>query len=235
MSQALSPKPKLESAGIGRLLQVVFIIVLDAVILLAAAGTWSWPAAWVYLGMRTLAFLVFGTLLLRINPEIINERGRMPRDMQRWDKVFALAYTPLILALPLVAGLDFRFDWSAVPLWLQVAGALGMVPAIIMPYWAMMVNAYLTTTVRVQTERDHQVVNSGPYQYVRHPMYAGMSLMALTMPLLLGSWWALIPGLLSILAMAGRTQKEDQFLQAELPGYAAYARQVRYRLMPGLW
>jgi protein-S-isoprenylcysteine O-methyltransferase Ste14 len=235
MSQALAPKPKLDRTGIGRLVQVVFIIALDAAILLAAAGTWSWPAAWVYLGMRTLAFLFFGTLLLRINPEIINERGRLPRDMKRWDKIFAVAYTPLVLALPLVAGLDFRFEWSAVPLWLQIVGAVGMVPAVILPYWAMIVNAYLTTTVRVQTDREHRVVSTGPYRYVRHPMYAGMILMAFSMPLLLDSWWTLIPGILSILVISGRTQKEDQLLQGELPGYAEYARQVRYRLLPGIW
>lgn len=230
-----SKQPRLERSGYLRLVQVLFILGIDAAILLMAAGTMAWPAAWVYLGMRVLSFLIAGLMIIRVNPEIINERGRKPKNTKAFDQVFAVIYTPLVLILPLVAGFDFRFGWSSMPTWLRIAGLVGTIPAVMFPYWAMMVNNYLTTTVRIQEERGHQVVSEGPYAYVRHPMYAGMILAAACTPLLLGSWWAMIPGQLIVAAALWRTSQEDKVLQAELPGYAAYAQRTRYRLLPGVW
>lgn len=235
MSQALSQEPKLERAGYLRMVQVLFIIALDAAILFAAAGTLNWTAAWVYVGMRIVALTIGAVVIIRENPEIVNERGRVPKNTKDFDKVFAVIYSPLALILPLVAGLDFRFSWSEMPLWLNVVGVLGYIPAAILPYWAMLVNNYLTTTVRIQEERGHRVVSDGPYRYVRHPMYVGLILGAICMPLLLGSWWALIPGIMMVLAAIWRTSREDRVLQKELPGYAEYAQQTRYRLLPGVW
>ncbi len=235
MSQAVASQPKLEKSGYLRLVQVLLILVIDAAILLAAAGTVSWPAAWVYLGIRVCSFLVAGVVIIRKNPEIINERGRMPSNTKGFDKIFGLIFTPLMLVLPLVAGLDYRFDWSEMPAWLSVIGIIGYIPAVILPYWAMLVNNYLTTTVRIQEERGHRVVTDGPYRYVRHPMYVGLILGAICMPLLLGSWWALIPGLSTVLVTLGRTSLEDQVLRAELPGYADYVQRTRYRIVPGIW
>jgi protein-S-isoprenylcysteine O-methyltransferase Ste14 len=235
MSQALSQEPKLERAGYLRMVQVLFIIALDAAILFAAAGTLNWTAAWVYVGMRIVALTIGAVVIIRENPEIVNERGRVPKNTKDFDKVFAVIYSPLALILPLVAGLDFRFSWSEMPLWLNVVGVLGYIPAAILPYWAMLVNNYLTTTVRIQEERGHRVVSDGPYRYVRHPMYVGLILGAICMPLLLGSWWALIPGIMMVLAAIWRTSREDRVLQEELPGYAEYAQQTLYRLLPGVW
>ena len=235
MSQAISQQPKLERSGYLRIVQVLILMAIDAAILFAAAGTFNWTAAWAYLGLRFIG-LVFGAVfIIRENPEIINERGRMPQNTKDFDKAFAVIYSPLALILPLVAGLDFRFGWSDMPLWLGVIGFIGYIPAAIFPYWAMLVNNYLTTTVRIQEERGHQVVTDGPYRYVRHPMYVGMIFAALSTPLLLGSWWALIPGILMVIVGIWRTSREDQVLQEELPGYAEYAQQTRYRLLPGVW
>ena len=235
MSEAIAPQPKLERSGYMRIVQVLLIVALDAAILFAAAGTLSWPAAWIYVAIRVVALAIGAVIIIRENPEIINERGRMPSNTKEFDKVFAVVYTPLVLLLPLVAGLDYRFGWSDMPLWLNVAGFIGYIPAAIFPYWAMLVNNYLTTTVRIQEERGHQVVTDGPYRYVRHPMYVGLILGAIAMPLLLGSWWALIPGILTVVAAVWRTGREDAVLQEELPGYAEYAQRTRYRLLPGVW
>jgi protein-S-isoprenylcysteine O-methyltransferase Ste14 len=101
--------------------------------------------------------------------------------------------------------------------------------------WATGVNAFFSQVVRIQSERGHAVISSGPYRYVRHPAYVGMSLVVLGAPIMLGSWWALIPGVISALLVIVRTKLEDQTLRAELPGYAEYAQRVRYRLIPGLW
>jgi protein-S-isoprenylcysteine O-methyltransferase Ste14 len=235
MSQAVSPQPKLERSGYLRMAQVLFILVIDAAILFAAAGTLGWLAAWIYVSIRVAALVIGGVVIIRENPEIINERGRMPTETKHFDKLFAAIYTPLILILPLVAGLDYRFAWSTMPLWLSVIGIVLAIPAAILPYWAMLVNNYLTTTVRIQKKRGHRVITGGPYRYVRHPMYLGMFLSALSTPLLLGSWWALIPGGLMILAGIWRTSHEDQVLHEELPGYTEYAQRTRYRVLPGVW
>jgi protein-S-isoprenylcysteine O-methyltransferase Ste14 len=173
--------------------------------------------------------------IIRVNPEIINERGRKPKNTKRFDKVFAAVYTPLVLLLPLVAGFDFRWSWSDMALAWRWLGLVALLPAMILPYAAMGVNAYLTTTVRIQEERGHQVVSTGPYRYVRHPMYVGLICMGLGAPLLLGSWWAFLVGVLTTVAAVWRTSREDQTLKAELPGYAAYAQRVRFRLLPGVW
>ncbi len=99
----------------------------------------------------------------------------------------------------------------------------------------MLVNAFLVTTVRIQEERGHRVVTNGPYRFLRHPTYVGAILFTWGGPLLLGSWWALIPGTIAVIAFVVRTYLEDRTLQAELPGYQEYTQQVRYRLLPGVW
>jgi protein-S-isoprenylcysteine O-methyltransferase Ste14 len=101
--------------------------------------------------------------------------------------------------------------------------------------WATGVNAYFSQVVRIQSERGHTVISSGPYHFVRHPAYVGMTLVVIGAPIMLGSWWALIPGVISALLMIARTNLEDQTLQDELPGYAAYAQHTRHRLIPGIW
>ena len=154
---------------------------------------------------------------------------------QPFDKKFAKLYMPLPFLLPLVAGLDYRFGWSSMPFALQIIGFVGLFPATVLPYWAMAVNDYLTTTVRIQTDRGHQVCNKGPYRLVRHPMYVGAILSALCTPLLLGSWYALIVSLLITALFVWRTANEDKVLQKELTGYSDYAQRVRYRLLPGVW
>jgi protein-S-isoprenylcysteine O-methyltransferase Ste14 len=235
MSQAISQQPKLERSGYLRIVQVLILLAIDAAILFLAAGALSWPAAWVYVGIRVVALIIGAILIIRENPEIINERGRMPSNTKRFDKYFAIVYSPLALILPLVCGLDFRFAWSDMPFWLTVVGLFYYSLSAILPYWAMLVNNYLTTTVRIQEERGHRVVADGPYRYVRHPMYVGLILSAIALPLLLGTWWGLVPGMLMAIATVWRTSREDRVLQEELPGYAEYAQQTRYRLLPGVW
>lgn len=238
MTNSLSrhdPKRVLDNNGKKRIITVLLYQLILASILFAAGGSWQWWAAWVYTIFGIVSFAIAGIILLKKNPEIINERGRKANDTKPFDKTFTKFYTPLLFLMPLVAGLDYRFGWSSLPLIVQLIGFIGLVPATILPYWAMAVNDYLTTTVRIQTDRGHQVCSSGPYQYVRHPMYVGAVLSAICTPLLLGSWWALLVGLLTISLIVWRTANEDQVLQAELAGYAEYAQEVRFRLLPGLW
>jgi protein-S-isoprenylcysteine O-methyltransferase Ste14 len=136
----------------------------------------------------------------------------------------------------IVAGLDFRNSWSSgIGMAGQIVALLSVIAGYALVVWATGVNAFFSQVVRIQAERGHTVISNGPYQYVRHPPYVGMILVMLASPIMLGSWWALIPGAFSAVLMIIRTSLEDRTLQAELPGYIEYAQRVRYRLVPGVW
>jgi protein-S-isoprenylcysteine O-methyltransferase Ste14 len=209
---------------------------LQAVILFLAAGQLSWTWAWVYLAICLVSVVINGAIVLRTNPETIAERGR-PQATQNWDKVIGGLWALLLyFVLPLIAGLDVHFDWTRElsPAW-NLAGAVVLAAGLGLAGWAMITNAYFSTAVRIQSDRGQAVCRSGPYRFVRHPGYVGFILQSLGTPLLLGSWWALLPGLIAAILMVIRTALEDRFLQAELPGYREYVGQVRYRLVPGVW
>jgi protein-S-isoprenylcysteine O-methyltransferase Ste14 len=204
--------------------------------LLAPAGRLDWSAAWVYLGIVTASMILNLLYLRRKNPEVIARRTQLAAGTKRWDVVWSAFFGPLFLAVYVVAGLDAgRYGWSSMPGWLWLAGLALFLPGAALFGRAMGENPFFEKTVRIQSDRGHRVVDTGPYRRVRHPGYVGFFGWIVAVPLLLGSWWAFIPALLSIAAMVVRTALEDRTLQAELPGYADYAKRVRYRLVPGLW
>ncbi len=231
----LNSSARLDRSGVNRILQVLGSILVYAVLLFAIRGRLDWVEAWIFLAIYLLGILANTSWALRHGAEVINERGRMGKNAKGWDKVIGLIYALLLIGMVAVPALDVRNGWSSVPLWAKVLGALAFSLSLAMTYWAMRTNKFLTTFVRIQDERGHYVVTTGPYRFVRHPMYAGVLFMCWGMPLLLGSWWALVPGLLTMILFIVRTGLEDRTLQAELPGYKEYTRQVRYRLIPGIW
>lgn len=237
MSNSISTQPEkqtLGKEGKQRIVVVLLTYTIGWALIFIGAGTLRYPAAWGYVAVQTAVFLTVGVYVIRNNPEIIRERGKFKVE-KKWDKLVMWLYAPQLFLMPLIAGLDFRFDWSTVPLWLQLSSFLMLIPAMILPYWAMLINDYLIVTVRVQKERDHQVITTGPYRLVRHPMYTGVIISSLFTPLALGSWWALAPGGIAIAAITFRTAMEDKMLQAELPGYKTFTQQTKYRLIPGVW
>jgi len=215
---------------------IAVTLAVQAVILFGGAGRLNWPWAWAYFGISLVTVLINGTIMLRTSPETIAERGR-PRETRNWDKIVSgIGGLAMYLVLPLVAGLDVRFGWTrALSVAWHLAGAVGLTVGFGLAAWAMISNAYFSTAVRIQSERGHTVCRSGPYRYVRHPGYVGFALLSLGVPLLLGSWWALIPGVTGVVLMIIRTAFEDRMLQAELLGYRDYTQEVRYRLVPGIW
>jgi len=215
---------------------VVFFVILGA-ILFAAAGRLSWWEAWVFLAAYLLITIAGQLWVMVHDPALSRERNlEIKKDAKAWDKVIVLVNAGLTLALFVVIGLDAgRFGWSAVPGGLRLLGGLGFAASCGLSLWAAQVNTFLAAQVRIQAERGHHVVAEGPYRYVRHPMYVGMILYDLSLPLLLGAGWALAVSAVMIALVVLRTALEDRTLQHELPGYADYARQTRYRLVPGVW
>ncbi len=229
-------KPNLMVGILKRAGTMAFFFVLIAAILFLSAGRLNWTWAWVYLGIGVLSVSINAPIMLHTSPETVAERGQ-PQETKDWDKAVSGLYAlALYIALPLVAGLDVRFGWSGeLNLAWHLAGAAAQAAGLGLTSWAMVANMYFSTAVRIQSERGHTVCRSGPYRFVRHPGYVGFILQSLSLPLLLGSWWSLVPGVIAVLLMSLRTYLEDRTLQAELPGYLDYVKEVRYRLVPGVW
>ncbi|QDV52243.1 methyltransferase family protein [Gimesia fumaroli] len=225
--------------GINRrrvILGLLGLPVFIALFLFLPAGTWAWPKGWLFvlilLGVISAVFLV----LQRVNPEVIVARSRFHEGTKGWDKILLSFYFPAMAAVLLVAALDdSRFHWFPVPWWVCGVGYALLLAGIGIVTWAESVNKFFEVTVRIQTDRGHSVIDTGPYAIARHPGYVGGILHAIGMALSLGSLWALIPAGLASMVLIVRTQWEDQTLQEELNGYKEYAMRVRYKLIPGVW
>jgi protein-S-isoprenylcysteine O-methyltransferase Ste14 len=213
-------------------------LVLLGVILFGAAGTLDWPQAWIYLALTAAMSFGFGAWLGRHDPALLAERlgSLIQRDQKRWDKILMVVMLALWIGWLILIGLDAkRFHWSDVPLAVQIAG-FGLVCLGSYVVWlTFKENSYAAPVIKIQKERGHLVVSTGPYAYVRHPMYAGGLLFIAGAPLLLGSWWGLAAGVALMLLIAMRAVLEERTLTTELAGYADYAARVRYRLVPHLW
>jgi protein-S-isoprenylcysteine O-methyltransferase Ste14 len=216
----------------------LFGLVLFALLIFLLAGRWDWVWGWVFIGLMATASVANVLILLPTNPELLAERSRgIRRNTKGWDRIVAsLAAGLLPMTSWAVAALDERYHWPpAMSPALQSLGAVVFACGWALFLWATASNAFFSVTVRIQEERQHTVQTGGPYQLVRHPGYVGAMVYQLATPFLLGSWWALIPSLLSLVFFVLRTALEDRTLYQELEGYDEYARQTRYRLLPGVW
>ncbi|MBE9137067.1 isoprenylcysteine carboxylmethyltransferase family protein [Nodosilinea sp. LEGE 07088] len=199
-------------------------------------GRWDWPRGWALIGLLLVGRLIAAPYLWRKNPELMKRRGQIGEGTKTWDLIVLTLFGVTFLAIPIVAALDIRYRWSAMSLWFWLVGAALYAFFVAIVTWSMAVNPFFEKTVRIQGDRGHQVIDSGPYGMVRHPGYLAIILgLVLAMPLLLGSWWAFVPAVLCTLTLILRTALEDRTLQKELPGYEAYTQKVRYKLIPGLW
>jgi protein-S-isoprenylcysteine O-methyltransferase Ste14 len=220
------------------LLQLLIFIVLVPFLPLLISGDWGWWEAWVYALINIMGFVISRVLVNRRNPDLIKERAKFMQheDAKPWDKTLA----PLVglggALIPLIAGLDARFGWSGEFNYeLKAAALLAILAGYILGAYALIENRYFSGLVRIQYDRDHQVVSSGPYRWMRHPGYAGALITYLATPIFLDASWAFIPAIFLGIVLIVRTNLEDRTLQEELPGYREYTQQVRYRLLPGVW
>jgi len=203
--------------------------------LFGAAGRLDWPMAWAYI----LILIVSSVILLVIGDrEMLLIRAGKERRAKKWDPF--LAKVSLLLFWPgstVVAGLDYgRLHLSPpIPLSVRLIAMLIFAIGLAFSVWAMAVNRFFVKFVQIQTDRDHTVITNGPYAYVRHPGYAGSFLSFISLPVALGSLWALLPASAGLLLWVVRTYLEDRTLHKELDGYSQYACRVRWRLVPGIW
>ena len=218
--------------------QTLAMMVAIGLALFVPAGTLAWAAAWVFFLLMFGFAVALSLWLLRFNPALLAERlnGIGRADQKAWDKVFLVLVAIAFFAWLCSMGLDaVRWRWSQMPAWLQWAGTLLLLGSFWLMYITFRENSYLSPAVRIQSERAHKVVSTGPYARVRHPLYAAFVAYAIGTALLLGSWWGLLGALVLIAMVAWRAVREEKVLQAELEGYAAYMASVRYRFVPGLW
>lgn len=218
-----------------RFVPVVFSVAITSVCLFGSVGRLDWLNAWVLLGLNFVASIVTTALLWR-NPELLAERSNMKAG-KSWDKAIVGIVVLLgPMATWITAGLDTRFHWSdGMPPLAFIVGVVVAVLAAALIAWAMRSNKFFSSVVRIQKDRGHVVVTGGPYRFVRHPGYTGMSVFTLATPLILNSRWAFAPAMATAATAVLRTALEDRTLHNELDGYADYARRVKYKLVPVIW
>jgi protein-S-isoprenylcysteine O-methyltransferase Ste14 len=219
------------------LLQTLAWIAGFAVLLFVPAGTLHWPGAWVFLGFMVASGLGFGLWLARRDPALLAERMRSPirADQPAADKKFLLVFFVAYLFWFIAMGLDERWHLSHMSIAWQALGLVLLIFSSAFIMWVFRENSFAAAVVRVQSERGHHVISSGPYAFVRHPMYSAAVWFMVGIPLLLGSWWGTAISPVFAVLFAIRTRIEERALTAGLPDYADYAARVRYRLVPGLW
>ncbi len=231
--------PLRKRIGLQAILRFVLFLLIMPLLLFGFSGQLNWPMAWAYVVIYIGSALASRLILMVKFPDLLSERAQFLKaeGIKSWDT----RLVPLIalfgpLAVLLVAALDQRFSWSP-PLspWVEGAGLVVFLLGTLLGIWAIIVNRFFSSVVRIQGERGHQVVTGGPYRYIRHPAYAGNLFSILATALMLGSLWSMIPAILVVIGVIMRTYLEDRDLCRELEGYEAYAQQTRNRLIPGIW
>ena len=221
-------------------LSLVVRMALFAVALLWPAGTWHWSEAWILIGLWTVYGVVMTYYLLRHDPALLAERLKLlplHKEQKDWDKALMLLFFIAAIGLYLIPGFDvMRYEWSeSLPEWVRILAMLVHLPCFLLLGWVMRENTYLSQVVKIDKERGHKVVTTGPYTLVRHPMYTLVIVLLFAVPVALGSRYALILSVFLTLLLIIRTYFEDRTLHTELEGYPEYAKQTRYRLIPGIW
>ena len=218
-------------------LAVLGICVVLTGVLFVLARQLDWTRGWLYVGLFTSQLLVNLVCVELWNPVVTRRRMRIHRGTKTWDILWSVLIFLVVVAVYVV----FTGDLGTPAGWLGPPGLVWLIRATIfvsgwiLVTWSMIANPFFEKTVRIQTEHGHRVIDSGTYVYVRHPGYVGFSAMCLSTPVLLGSVGTALPIAIVVLLIVIRTVLEDRMLQAELPGYAEYATNIRFRLIPRVW
>ncbi len=205
--------------------------------LFLAAGRLDWIRGWISVALCVVGMSAVAPIVQHYNPVVLKARAKWRRkDTAPFDKIFLAIYGPLISILPALAGLDAgRYHWTSLPFGFVYVGSILFAAALALITWVMVVNPFAEKTVRIQTDRGQTVVTSGPYRFVRHPMYVGLILIFVSTALVWGSVWVLRLTVVMAVLIIWRTAHEDQTLLRGLSGYEQYAAVTRYRLLPRIW
>ena len=216
------------------ILLLFLVTVIFITVLFVSAGSLTWFWGWMWASI-IIIYNIVGILLL--DPELLEERTGIKSNFKRVDIFLALIMGRLgPLAIIITSGLDFRFGWSgSSPLVATVLGIVFLILGYFLVLWTMKENRFFSSVVRIQRERGHHVITTGPYKIVRHPGYLGSIICTIGLPFALTSYWALIPAAITIIFSVFRTVLEDDTLKHELENYSNYTGSVRYRLIPGIW
>lgn len=217
---------------------MVLVVFVVPFLPMMISGAWDWPEAWAYAVIGILGFILSRALAARRHPDILAERARSIelQGAKPWDKILVpmLAFGSVFILI--IAGVDKLLGWTSPhTLPAKIVSLIVILLGFVLGSWALIENRFFSGVVRIQNDRGHHVVTTGPYRFIRHPGYAGALWTYLAMPILLDSNWAFIPAVFLLAVLVLRTSLEDATLQAELPGYREYAQKTRYRLMPGIW
>jgi len=214
------------------------LLFVHIIIFFTSAGHIDVPRAWAFFGITFVHSIVSIAVVHKLNPELIEQRLKVRRKGSKlWDEVLmrVINLTAICVA-PAVAGFDVgRFHWAQLSIYYVAVGVVLYILSSALMNWAMVVNPYFEQTVRIQEERGHKMITTGPYKIVRHPGYLAGVLWILTVPLIIGSVLAFVPAGIYVLLTIIRTSLEDRTLNRELSGYSEYAKKVKYRLFPGIW
>ena len=207
-------------------------LLLVLALIFLPAGTVNYPYGWLLVGLLFVPMLIAGFVMLAKSPEFLKKRLDVKEKQATQKGVVAYAGLMFIAGF-VVAGLDYRFGWSNMPQWVTIIAAVLFLFSYALYAEVMRENAYLSRTIQV--EEGQKVVDTGLYGIVRHPMYAVTILLFLMMPLVLGSWYALIAFAFYPVIIIVRLKDEEDLLTRELPGYEAYKEKVKYRIIPFIW
>ena len=214
------------------LLRSLIAVIFVAALLFIPAGSLRYWQGWVFMAILFLPMPVTSVYFMKRDPQLVERRLRTKEKISEQKTIIRCAQLVCFGSL-LIPGLDYRFGWSRVPLWLTILSQLFVLVGYLMTLWVMKENSFASRTIQV--EEGQKVISTGPYRLVRHPMYFGAVLMLLFAPFALGSWWAL-PGFYGVIPLIVlRLLNEEKMLRRDLPGYSDYCLQTRSRLVPLLW
>lgn len=226
----------LKKSGVVYIIRIHAQLLILAVAYFIAAGSLYIGRAWFYFGIAAVAYFVSSLIFIKYNPGLINERAKGRENTKSWDKAMLSLYLLIgFLGTHIVAGLDSRFEWSSLDMMYMIPGVVLYIVATLIQIRSMLANQYFEATARIQSDREQEVVKDGPYRIVRHPGYASVLLSFVAIPFMIGSLYALICTVAVFIIIVTRTALEDKMLQKELPGYSQYVKEVKFRLIPGIW
>ena len=229
---------QLRIAGINQLLVASIMLSVQITIFFLSAGRITDARPWIFFYASFLHYSASTAVQYKFNPELLVQRLKRKREGSKlWDEILMrVSNLTVLIPIPVIAGLDVgRFLWSNLDIHFAVIGFVFFIVSTVLINWAMLVNPYFEQTVRIQKERGHKVITSGPYKIVRHPGYLAAILYTLSIPLIIGSLYTFIPVGIYVLLIVVRTLLEDRTLQKELNGYLEYTKHTKYKLFPGIW